>query len=66
MTKMVRVGVTWTLVTFAGVPVSSIPNHLYVVPFTLILPVHPMIDRVPCTLFSGHVTFSIEEHDTHR
>ena len=43
ITKMDRVGVIWILVTFAAVPVPSCPIHLYVTPFTLILPDHPMI-----------------------
>ena len=34
-------------VTFAAMPVLSAPNHLYVVPFTLILPAHPIIDYPP-------------------
>ena len=46
-TKMDLVGVIWMLVTFAGVPDPSIPNHLYVVPFTLIFPAHPMTDPAP-------------------
>ena len=48
MTKMDRVGVIWMLVTFAEVllDAGSLPIHLYVVPFTLIMPAQ---DTSDCT-----------------